>query len=146
MQLRFGTIESVRFLLERGANPNNGYTKFMPSDTMTDLIELLLAHGWDINNNGMLHDANHGLGSRVRIWLRYGADPNAKRADGQTALHLFAKRGVGSEAIRALIKAGADINARDNEGNAPLDLAMLAKRQTASRELIASGAEKSDGH
>ncbi len=94
----------------------------------------------------MLHDANHAHGARVRIWLSYGADPNAKRADGRTALHLFARRGVGSEAIRALIKAGADINARDNEGNAHLDLAVRAKRQSASRELNASGAEEFSGH
>ena len=144
MQLRFGRIEGVRFLLERGANPNNGRSGIMPSDTMTDLVELLLEHGWDINNNEMLHDANHAHGSRVRIWLSYGADPNAKREDGQTALHLFAMRGTGREAIRALVKAGADINARNDEGNTPLDLAKLAKRLTASRELIALGAAGCD--
>ena len=76
----------------------------------------------------------------MRILLDHGGDPNIKKPDGRTALHLIAARGVGREAIVALVKAGADINARDNEGNTALDLARLAKRQTATRELVALGA------
>ena len=73
MQIRFGTVAGVRFLLERGANPNNGVRGYMHSRSMVELIELLLAHGWDINNGELLHDANHGHGQRVQTWLRYGA-------------------------------------------------------------------------
>jgi uncharacterized protein len=136
MQLRFGTAKSVRFLLEKGVNPNHGIGGHLPSHSMIELIELLLAHGWDINNGQMLHDSNHGYGSRVKTWLKYGANPDARNERGQTALHLFAARGTGRDVIPALIGAGADINARDNEGNTPLDLARLASRQVATQELI----------
>ena len=83
MQLRFGTTDGVRFLLEAGANPNHGTGGHMPTHSMAELIEMLLAHGWDINNGQMLHDANHGHGKRVETWLRYGANPNWKNQSGQ---------------------------------------------------------------
>ena len=146
MQLRFGTLEGVRLLLDRGANPNRGLTKFMPSKSMPVLIKLLLDHGWDINEGAgrrtlLHHDANHGHGAKVRILVDHGADPNIKDAAGRTPLHLIAAKGVGREAIRALVKVGADVNARDDEGNTPLDLARWANRQMATQELIALGAE-----
>lgn len=145
MQTGFGTVEGVRFLLERGANPNydvGNIAGLNRGDRHRVIIELLLDYGWDIDRGGMLHDANHGWGSRVRRWLDYGADPNYGRP-GRTALHCFAAKGIGAETIRALAKAGADINARDNDGHTPLDLARLAKPKSAARELIALGAEES---
>ena len=49
MKLRFGSEAGVRFLLERGADPNRGPIKFMPSASMPALVALLLEHGWNIN-------------------------------------------------------------------------------------------------
>ncbi|TWU12144.1 Ankyrin repeats (3 copies) [Symmachiella macrocystis] len=146
LQLRFGTVEGVRFLLDRGGDPNRGSLKHMPSDTMSERIELLLDHDWNINERPdtrtlLHHDANHGHGARVRKLLSYGANPNIKDAAGRTALHLISARGVGGETIRALVKAGADLNARDNEDITPLVLARSAKRQAATKKLIALGAE-----
>ena len=112
MQLRFGTVEGVRFLLGNGANANNGVGGHMPSAQMDELIELLLAHGWDINNGQMLHDANHGHSKRVQTWLRHGADANLRNSSGQTALHLIASRGTGRDVIRALVKSGAETTSR----------------------------------
>ena len=145
-QLRFGTVDGVRLLLSRGADPNCGVLKFMPSDTMPVLVTLLIEHGWDINEGAgtrtlLHHDANHGHGKKVRILLDHGADPNARDGAGQTALHLIASRGVGKEAIRALVKVGADIDSRDDQGQSPLDLARQAKRPAAAEELIGLGAE-----
>jgi ankyrin repeat protein len=142
MQLRFGTVEGVRYLLQNGANPNNGVGGHMPSDTMAERIELLLAHGWDTNHGLMLHDANHGHGARIKTWLKYGADPNAKNDQGQTALHLIAARGTGRDAIHTLIKAGADPDLRDQDGHTPLDLARAARQQSAAQALMARGANK----
>ena len=66
VQLRFGTVEGAKFLLDHGANPNIGDGRHLPTNEMVTLSELLLKHGWDINRGQLLHDANHGFGSRVQ--------------------------------------------------------------------------------
>ena len=142
MQLRFGTVEGARFLLENGVNANNGVGGHMPSASMEELIELLLAHGWDINNGQMLHDAKHGHGNRVQTWLQHGADANLRNSSGQTALHLIAMRGTGRDVIRSLIKSGAQIDALDDNGHSALDLATEATQNAAKLELIALGAKR----
>lgn len=147
MQLRFGTADGVRLLLERGADPHLGGLKHLPSPSMAELLKLLLDYGWDINEGAgtrtmMHHDANHGHGMRIRVLLDHGAEPDVKDADGRTALHILAARGVGKDAIRALIEAGADMDARDRKGRMPLDLARAAKRQTAAKTLMALGAKR----
>ncbi|MYD96068.1 MAG: hypothetical protein F4X98_01605 [Gammaproteobacteria bacterium] len=128
MKLRFGTIEEVRFLLDRGADPNLGPLKFMPSSTMPTLVPLLVEHGWNIDEGAgvrtlLHHDANHGHGAKVRLLLAHGADPNVRDAAGRTPLHLIAARGTGREAIQALVDAGAEFDVRDNAGRTPVDLA-----------------------
>jgi hypothetical protein len=51
-----------------------------------------------------------------------GADVNAKDADGSTALHYAAYCGT-SEQISRLISYGADVEAKDNQGDRPIDTA-----------------------
>lgn len=135
LQLRFGTIAAVAFLLEQGADPNIGEGAHLPSADMRTRIELLLEHGWDINRGQLLHDANHGFGSRVQTWLSYGANPNVTTADGKTALHLLGSRGTGRAAIRALAGAGADLQARDNAGKTAIDYARAANQNVAAQEI-----------
>lgn len=52
----------------------------------------------------------------LALFLANGADPNIRNANGETLLHLSAD----PTAIRLLLKAGADIDARDNQGWTPL--------------------------
>ncbi len=149
MQLRFGTLEGAGFLLERGADPNLGGLKHTPSASMADGLNLLLQYGWDINEQVgcrtlLHHDANHGHGGRIRLLLKHGADPNIRDAEGRTALHLVSARGTGSEAIRDLVEAGTQVDARDQAGKTPLDYAESARSQVAARALMALGATASE--
>ena len=133
MQLRFGTVEAARFLLSRGANPNGGLLKFMHTKHMPELVPLLQNHGWDIDEGRgvrtlLHHDAAHGHKEKVRILLSHGADPNALDAYGRTALHLVAAKGEPISAIRLLVEAGAQLDAKDRGGKTPLDYATLATR------------------
>ncbi len=50
------------------------------------------------------------------------SDPNARRKDGKTALHLAAARGNGP-VVRLLVHRGAAVDARDADGRTPLDVA-----------------------
>ena len=147
MQLRFGTVEGVRYLLANGAEPNRGGLKHSPSASMAAGLKLLLRHGWNINERVggrtlLHHDANHGHGRRVQLLLGHGADPNIKDAEGRTALHLVCARGVGADAIRALVQAGTDPDALDHAGRTPLDHASSARRRTAYEALEALGAHR----
>lgn len=131
--------------MDRGADPNLGGLKHIPGESMKDGLDLLIRHGWNINEQVggrtlLHHDANHGHGRRVRLLLDLGAEPDIEDAEGRTALHLLCARGTGAEAIRALAAAGADLNARDHAGRTPLDHAASAKRESAARVLLELGA------
>ncbi|MXY97048.1 MAG: hypothetical protein F4Z29_04700 [Gemmatimonadetes bacterium] len=145
MQLRFGTVEGARFLLENGAEPNRGGLKHTPSASMAEGLKLLVGHGWDVNEQVggrtlLHHDANHGHGKRVRLLLDLGADPNLQDAEGRTALHLVCTRGTGAETIRALVEAGTNLDAPDHGGRTPLDRAVSARGRTAYQTLVELGA------
>ncbi len=82
-----------------------------------------------------------------------GADPNAADTRdvglGCSPLHLAADAND-PELVRALIAAGADVEARSVFGQTPLWYACNGGRQAAARELLAAGADPdapcSEGH
>jgi ankyrin repeat protein len=76
--------------------------------------------------------------------LANGADPNAREPSGHTALHAAAARGS-VELVELLLRKGADIDAHDDHGRRPLDLApregpvvdMLEGRAPVPRDHVA---------
>jgi ankyrin repeat protein len=76
----------------------------------------------------------------VELMLAKGADPDASGPAGERALHACARLGRPELAL-ALIEAGADLNALDDEGRTPLMLALeLAPDAATPALLIEKGA------
>jgi ankyrin repeat protein len=82
---------------------------------------------------------------RVRAFLAAGAKPDVRDTQGLTALHHAGKCHKAEPEVRALIEAGADVNARDALGRTPLmllaDAAVVYENMPAVQALIEAGAD-----
>jgi hemoglobin len=115
-----------------------------------EIVALLLRLGVDPNLQGRgdhtpLYCVANECASQtgpdvVRALVRAGADVNAYGGVTQaTALHMAARRGH-VEIARALIDAGAALNARDRKGDTPLQRAINCRKNEISRLLRERGA------
>lgn len=89
-----------------------------------------------------IHDAaRSGSGDDVRRLIK--ADPkqrDLRTSLGSTPLHLAAMN-PDTGALKALIAAGADVMARDNDGATPLHMAAYASRPVHTQLLLEAGAD-----
>ncbi|MEX0781873.1 MAG: ankyrin repeat domain-containing protein [Dehalococcoidia bacterium] len=156
----FGSPEMVGLIASSGGDVNfrdeNGYPLTRAAGaTRPDVVKVLLELGAtpDVRDSGgetplrlavrrgdflqaeSLAVLNHLLDS--------GADPDfaaEKKAGGGTALHGAVIDGR-TDMIRALIRAGADVDARDQHGRTPLHLAAGAHERAAAQVLLDAGAD-----
>uniref|UniRef100_A0A1A8HZC0 Ankyrin repeat and SOCS box-containing 16 n=2 Tax=Nothobranchius kuhntae TaxID=321403 RepID=A0A1A8HZC0_NOTKU len=73
----------------------------------------------------------------LRYLLAHEADVNATTDSGQTPLHLAASEGL-LECVEILVKAGADVLAKDSMGLTPLDTARILCHRKVARYLKTS--------
>lgn len=93
-------------------------------------------------NDQIIHDAARiGSGAQVaRIIQENPAMRDARTGLGSTPLHLAATNpDVG--AVQALLAAGANVNAQDDEGNTPLHMAAYTNRIENAKVLLEAGAD-----
>ena len=77
----------------------------------------------DVNlDTNLLSAANFGVEKAVHALLEAGADKNAAKQNGATALHIAAQNGH-EAVVSALLAAGADKNAALQDGATPVFLA-----------------------
>src|SRR5262249_8061110 len=80
----------------------------------------------------------------VRALLKQGANVNATRADGATAL-LWAAHWNDLETVQLLLRARANVNAADDHGVTPLAQACENASQLMVEKLLAAGANPNAG-
>ncbi len=127
--------ELVQLLIELGADVNfpakgaHSWTPLMFAHDQPDIIRTLIAAGADVN-------------ARIRPNSSLPFQNEATvRHEGETALHLAAAAG-NAEAVRALLNAGAQVEAIAHNGLAPLDYAIrLGSVTDAALALIEAGAK-----
>lgn len=93
----FGNLATMKFLLDKGADPNARNKRKSPP--------LFWA----------LHDE-----AKVRLLLSRGADVNLASADGRTAIYQAASMANAVPVLRLLIEKGANVNAKTITGMTPL--------------------------
>lgn len=106
------------------------------------VLPFALAGAAMLSRDDVLVDAAmRGDAAEVRSLLEDGADPNAARGDGMTALHWAGERGH-VEVVRTLVAAGADVEAKTRIGSyTPLHVASRAGHTEVVRLLLEAGAD-----
>lgn len=146
---RKGSPELVQRLIDSGADIHKGNEQALHDACLRgrlEVVKLLVRSGANVNVVNALHTplmmATSGKNPEVlRLLIHHGAQVNARREDGNTAL-FDAVRAGSAEMVRDLLKAGANANAKHEEGYTPIYLAagnLMFKQPDIAVELLEAG-------
>ena len=147
----FGAVDTLTLLLDAGADVNaeNRRRSAPLYWAISDVakVRLLVARGADVNikqvegRTPVYQAASLGNGNAVLgLLLANGADPNVAMANGRTPLMAASRRGD-VEAMRLLIDAQAEVDAKNGRGETALTLAAGNGNPEAVRFLLERGAD-----
>ncbi|KFV05221.1 Ankyrin repeat and SOCS box protein 3 [Tauraco erythrolophus] len=153
LSARYGSLESVRVLLEAGADPNEVTTEATTAlflaveNEHVDVVKLLLQHGANVKGPhswsgwNSLHQASfQGCTEIMKILLEKGASEECVDDFGITPLFVAAQYGQ-LESLRLLISHGADINCQAKDRATPLLIAAQEGHTECVELLLSKGAD-----
>jgi len=142
------SLDLVKALLARGANPNAQLTKNLPGRSGMDSGDITLDEG----TTPLMRAARAGDAPVMRALLEKGADPKLVTKEGNTALMFAAgvgyrdknTRGTEAEALEGLkvaLDAGLDLNQANARGETALHGAALRGADSIVQFLVDHGAK-----
>ena len=144
-----GNLELARWLLEKGANPNDNESLYHSCELgHADGVRLLLEHGAEPKGTNALPRAmDFDNLEMVELLLAAGADPDEGVADHPgteipftliPGLHQAARRMCSAEIAEALIRAGAD-GTRTHKGHSAYAIARMRGNRAVAEAMAAHG-------
>jgi ankyrin repeat protein len=106
-----GDVTVMRLLLDKGADPNIA--------AVAGTTPLMAAAGVNWSVGQTYTESKEGLMEAVKLCLEKGADVNAANSMGITALIGAVNRGS-DDIVEFLVKKGARLDVKDNEGRTPM--------------------------
>jgi cytochrome c len=117
LAVRGGHYAAAKLLIERGADVNAVPTPLLGPALMPALAKRRI--------------------DLINLLLDGGANPNSQRG-GEAALHIAARSGC-LDCVKALVEAGADVNAKTKDGKTPLHLAKRSGQREVADYLMSHG-------
>ena len=143
-----GNLEIVEVLLNSGAQAHPIALLEAARSGRGQVVEFILGHGSDFKlntnslNESLVEASQHGHSGVVELLLNHNADVNARIKQGKletTPLHAAVASDHRDICI-TLIRAGARLNQKDENGNEPLALALSEPQLELAAVLIDAGA------
>jgi len=129
-----GDLDLVCVLLESGADIN------LPCKGPRSWTPLMFAHDDPAMLRALAVAGADVTARTTASWLRFPAGGMKMLPGGETALHLAAAAG-NAQAVKVLIEAGAEVEAKTEDGRAALDYALrLGNATQAAEALVEAGA------
>lgn len=147
-----GNTRKIDALIAKGVNVNGkgrfGETPLFSAFQVRNKrgFKALLEHGANpnfIDNNGqtLMNDiAGYSSTYFLRLVLKHGGDPNLVAPRSGEAPLFFAVAPDGKHNIPLLLRAGANLNMQDKDGNTALMMAATYNQYDAAYELLQAGA------
>ena len=144
-----GNTSLIGDLLDKGADPNlyieseHSYwlvslLKYAVQNNYIELIQLLLDHKANIINlpeDSALHEAViYNKPEIIKLFLQYGADPNAQAMLKDTSLHIATLKNL-NNIVQLLLQHGANPNIQNAYGYTPIYWA-ISERNKPTIELL----------